>query len=162
MHSSFSPSRYLFTECLQSRDYDNTVATRQTPCPPGGYILMEYWCDGYGEVTQSCLTLCDPMDCSPPGSSVHGVFQARILECVAMSFSRCDGTGPVYIPMVDKSTTYCGPHQEFQPLYTLVSLYVKWELWSYLHCRVILMIKWVNMCKVIKTMSYTQWVLCKH
>ena len=32
------------------------------------------------EVTQSCLTLSDPMDCSPPGSSVHGIFQARVLE----------------------------------------------------------------------------------
>ena len=40
------------------------------------------------EVTQSCLTLCDPMDCSLPGSSVHGIFQARILEWVAISFSR--------------------------------------------------------------------------
>ena len=39
-------------------------------------------------VTQSCLTLCNPMDCSPPGSSVHGILQARILEWVAMSFSR--------------------------------------------------------------------------
>ena len=35
-------------------------------------------------VTQSCLTLCDPMDCSPSGSYVHGILQARILECVAM------------------------------------------------------------------------------
>ena len=33
-------------------------------------------------VTQLCLTLCDPMDCSPPGSSVHGILQARILEWV--------------------------------------------------------------------------------
>ena len=32
------------------------------------------------EVTQSCSTLSDPMDCSPPGSSIHGVFQARVLE----------------------------------------------------------------------------------
>ena len=39
-------------------------------------------------VTQSCLTLCDCMDCSPPGSSVHGVLQARILEWVAIPFSR--------------------------------------------------------------------------
>ena len=39
------------------------------------------------EVTQSCPTLCDPMDCSPPGSSVHGILQARILEWVAISFS---------------------------------------------------------------------------
>ena len=40
------------------------------------------------EVTQSCPTLCDPMDCSPPGSSVHGILQARMLEWVAISFSR--------------------------------------------------------------------------
>ena len=39
-------------------------------------------------VTQSYLTLCDPMDCSPPGSSVHGILQARILTWVTMSFSR--------------------------------------------------------------------------
>ena len=39
------------------------------------------------EVVQSCLTLCDPMDCSLPGSSVYGIFQARILEWVAISFS---------------------------------------------------------------------------
>ena len=39
-------------------------------------------------VAQSCLTLCYPMDCSLPGSSVHGIFQARILEWVAISFSR--------------------------------------------------------------------------
>ena len=40
------------------------------------------------EVAQSCLTLCYPVDCSPPGSSVHGILQARILEWVAISFSR--------------------------------------------------------------------------
>ena len=39
-------------------------------------------------VAQSCPTLCDPMDCSPSGSSVHGIFQPRILEWVAISFSR--------------------------------------------------------------------------
>ena len=36
-------------------------------------------------VAQSCLTLCDPVDCSPPGSSVHGIFQASILEWIASS-----------------------------------------------------------------------------
>ena len=40
------------------------------------------------EVAQSCPTLCDPMDCSLPGPSVHGIFQARILQWVAISFSR--------------------------------------------------------------------------
>ena len=39
------------------------------------------------EVAQSCLTLCDPVDCSPPGSSVHGSLQARILEWVAISYN---------------------------------------------------------------------------
>ena len=39
------------------------------------------------EVTQLCPTLSDPMDCSPPGSSAHGIFQARVLEWVAIAFS---------------------------------------------------------------------------
>ena len=39
------------------------------------------------EVPQSCLTLSDPMDCSLPGSSVHGIFQARVLEWGAIAFS---------------------------------------------------------------------------
>ena len=41
-----------------------------------------------GEVTQSCPTLCDPADCSLPGSSAHGILQARTLEWVAISFSK--------------------------------------------------------------------------
>ena len=40
------------------------------------------------EVAQSCPTLCDPMDCSLPGFSVRGIFQARVPEWVAISFSR--------------------------------------------------------------------------
>ena len=39
-------------------------------------------------VTQSCLTLCDPIDCSPPGSSVHGILQARTVEWAVFSYSR--------------------------------------------------------------------------
>ena len=42
----------------------------------------------WSEVAQSCPTLWDPTDCSLPGSSIHGIFQARILEWVAISFSR--------------------------------------------------------------------------
>ena len=44
------------------------------------------------EVAQSCPTLCDPMDCSLPGFSVHRIFQARVLEWVAIAFSR--GSSP--------------------------------------------------------------------
>ena len=40
------------------------------------------------KLLQSCLTLCDPMDCNPPGSSVHGILQARRLEWAAVPFSR--------------------------------------------------------------------------
>ena len=40
------------------------------------------------EASQSCQTLCNPIDCSPPGSSIHGIFQARVLEWSAIAFSR--------------------------------------------------------------------------
>ena len=43
----------------------------------------------YAKLLQSCLTLCNPMDCSLPGSSVPAILQARILEWVAISFSTC-------------------------------------------------------------------------
>ena len=43
------------------------------------------------EVAQSCATLSDPMDCSLPGSSFHGIFQARVLEWGAIAFSECTG-----------------------------------------------------------------------
>ena len=64
--------------------------------PSLGFSRQEHWSglpfhslmhESESEVTQSCLTLCDPMDCSPPGSSVHGIFQARVLEWGAIAFS---------------------------------------------------------------------------
>ena len=51
------------------------------------FLLSGKW-KSESEVAQSCPTLCDPMGCSLPGSSVHGIFQARVLEWVAISFSR--------------------------------------------------------------------------
>ena len=54
--------------------------------PPGN--LLRKMKVKESEVIQSCPTLCDPMDCCLPGSSVHGIVQARILEWVAISFSR--------------------------------------------------------------------------
>ena len=45
------------------------------------------------EVAQSCLTLGDPMDCSPPGSSIHGIFQARVLEWGAIALTDKDTKG---------------------------------------------------------------------
>ena len=49
--------------------------------------LLKPVCVCAWSVSQLCLTLCDPMDSSPPGSSVHGIFLERILEWVAISFS---------------------------------------------------------------------------
>ena len=67
------------------------------PCPwdsPGKntgvgchFLLQCMKVKSESEVVQSCLTLSDPMDCSLPGSSVHGIFQARVLEWGAISFS---------------------------------------------------------------------------
>ena len=50
----------------------------------GGKCKLHKW----SEAAQSCPTLCDPTDCSLPGSSVHGIFQAIVLEWIAISFSR--------------------------------------------------------------------------
>ena len=52
------------------------------------FILQCMKVESESEVTQLCLTLSDPMDCSPPGSSIHGIFQATVLEWGAIAFSR--------------------------------------------------------------------------
>ena len=70
---------------------------------------------------QLCLSLCDPMDCSPPGFSVHGILQARILEWVAISSSRGssgprDGTCVSYVSCTGRWVPYhqdrLRPHSE--------------------------------------------------
>ena len=50
--------------------------------------LLPIFLQVFAKLLQSCPTLCDPVDCSPPGSSAHGVIQARILKWVAMPSSR--------------------------------------------------------------------------
>ena len=51
------------------------------------FLLQHMKVKRENEVAQSCPTLRDPMDCSLPGSSIHGIFQARVLEWVAIAFS---------------------------------------------------------------------------
>ena len=74
------------------------TAAHQAPLSLG-FSRQEHWSglpvpspmhesESESEVAQSCLTLCDPMDCSLPGSSVHGIFQVRVLESGAIAFSR--------------------------------------------------------------------------
>ena len=62
----------------------------RAPRPPVGWTLSGNTSQGRGAavIKESCVTLCDPMDCKLPGSSVHGIPQARILEWVAISSSR--------------------------------------------------------------------------
>ena len=72
--------------------HNPTVSRRQVQGPLGG--RFQGLPSGYDHhqletvCAQSYLTLCDPVDCSPPGSSVHGIFQVRILEWVAVLSSR--------------------------------------------------------------------------
>ena len=76
---------------LQSQRNSDSPKISAPPLSPQelpSLIFSVYEGEGEGEVAQSCLTLCDPMDCSPPGSSIQGILQARILEWVAISFSR--------------------------------------------------------------------------
>ena len=57
------------------------------------------------EIAQSCVTLRDPMDCSLPGSSIHGIFQARVLEWGASAFSDTHVIGAhIYVKLVFRST----------------------------------------------------------
>ena len=76
----------------------------QESCPTAWFKSISFWHSAFfivqlshpymttgktiSEVAQSCPTLCDPMDSSLPGSSIHRIFQARVLEWVAISFSR--------------------------------------------------------------------------
>ena len=63
-------------------------------------------------VAQLCLTLCDPMDCSPAGSSVQGILQARMLEWVAISFSRESSALRDQAWVSCRQILYCLSHQE--------------------------------------------------
>ena len=79
---------------LKSRDI--TLPTKDCLVKAKVFPVVMYGCESWtikkaaaaAKSLQSCLTLSDPMDCSPPGSSVHGIFQARVVEWVATAFSK--------------------------------------------------------------------------
>ena len=56
--------------------------------PTAQWLQLEWVSESESEVAQSCPTLCDPIDCSLLGFSVHVIFQARVLEWIAISFFR--------------------------------------------------------------------------
>ena len=73
------------------------------------------------EVAQSCPTLSDPMDCSPPGSSAHGIFQARVLEWDAIAFFFPSGVQPLVSVMgshVGLCNGWRGPQETSRSLET--------------------------------------------
>ena len=96
------------------------------------------------EVAQSCLTLCDPMDFSLPGSSVHGIFQARMLDWVAISFSRESESCSVLSNSLQPRGLHSpwnspGQNTEVGSLSLLQGIFPTQELnWGLLHCRQIL------------------------
>ena len=82
MSDSVRPHRQQPTRLL--RPWDSPGKNTGVGCH---FLLQCMKVKSESEVTQSCLTLSNPMDGSPPGSSVHGIFQARVLEWGAIAFS---------------------------------------------------------------------------
>ena len=81
-----SSSRFHSWRVLHTREIPHMLYAATGIC--FSRYLLSIKCRCGGLVTKSCPTLCDPIDCSPPGCSLHGISQARILEWVALSFSR--------------------------------------------------------------------------
>ena len=81
MSNSVQPHRWQPTRL--PHPWDSPGKNRGVGCH---FLLQCMKVKSESEVTQSCLTLSNPMDCSPQGSSVHGIFQARVLEWGAIAF----------------------------------------------------------------------------
>ena len=95
------PASLLWMYSCSSWERGDGSRTFRSPCALGWPKKSQWihmWCEkqvwqlnqeeSKSEVAQLCPTLCEPMDCSPPGSSVRGIFQARVLEWVAISLIR--------------------------------------------------------------------------
>ena len=83
--AGFTPVAVRGSRGMEVKSSESTFCSSLMPAHALLYLGRAFHCV---LATQACLTLCDPMDCSPPGSSVHGILQARILEWVTISFSR--------------------------------------------------------------------------
>ena len=82
------------------------------------------------EVTQSCPTLSDPMDCSPPGSSVLGIFQARLLEYVQLQITNCNLLG--YSGEIQLwNVNWLEGFRRYPLYWTSQKVYLDFPVWSY-------------------------------
>ena len=75
------------------------------------------------EIAQLCPTLSNPMDCSLPGSSIHGIFQARVLEWGAIAFSKASTNDSLYILQSWGSAVYCSEVGLSHPTTVLILFY---------------------------------------
>ena len=122
VHSFFLIFTSKISIHLGKRD---TVNMSYNNCPPGGSHDVKK----ESEVAQSCPTLCDPMDCSLPGSSIHGIVQAGVLDWVAISLSMMSWCS------YKKFSVDCIPagwrnHQSQKHLRLDLMKWVQWPLWS--------------------------------
>ena len=114
MSNSVRPHRWQPTRL--PRPWDSPGKNTGVGCH---FLLQCMKVKSESEVIQSCLTLHDPMDCSLPGSSVHGIFQERVLELVAIAFSMLS---PLYFNRTllhrssEGSSLISGPQLNSSPL----------------------------------------------
>ena len=102
------------------------MIAHQAP-PSLGFSGQEHWSGlpfkSESEVTQSCLTLSDPMDSSLPGSSIHGIFQATVLDWVSIAFSRHCPWKSLFIISFFRAPTTPNPTRGcLKPVYSLTDL----------------------------------------
>ena len=92
LSDSVRPHRWQPTRL--PRPWDSPGKNTEVGCH---FLLQCMKVKSESEVAQSCPTLSDPMDCSPPGSFIHGIFQARVLEWGAIAFSECEVTWQILV-----------------------------------------------------------------
>ena len=103
MSNSVQTNRWQPTRLLRS--WDSLGENTGVGCL---FLLQCMKVKSESEVSQLCLTLSDPMDCNPPGSSVHGIFQARVLEWDATAFSKfLSSHTQLYFEFVSDLVTWC-------------------------------------------------------
>ena len=133
------------------------MAAHQAPLSLG-FSRQEHWSGlpfpfpmqkSESEVAQSCPTLSDPMDCSPPGSSIHGIFQAWVLEWGAIAFSESNYT-PIKINKSKKKTTNKVSRCFFKIIMNIDIVLLL------LFCRIIGSRKWIFMLLSLKT-KFSNW-----
>ena len=105
--TSYHLNNFLQGKCIHNQ--------QDTENLPKSSLNPEIWICVCAKSLQSCLTLCNPMDCSPSGSSVHGILQVRILEWIAVPFSKeysrlRDRTHTSYVSWVSRQVLYHWHH----------------------------------------------------